>query len=294
MGIDLETLLILAVLAFILFGPEKLPEYAATLGKFVAKMRQATSEMTRQYQDQNPFRVPPGADPAAGPGIRLPLLPANRDPGFRLLPQMRPASQGRSLPAAAPAAGADGQAEPPPAPEPMQVADPRIRPLHDEEIDAALAIINQAALAYKGVIPADCWQEPYMPEAELRAEIADGVDFWGYEDEGRLLGVMGRQDLVGRDPHPPRLRGPRGPTPGRGGPPVNPSPGTGIPGPVLVGTWAAAWWAIRFYEKHGFKLVTQEEKDRLLRTYWTISPRQVETSVVLADPKWLASGAHAG
>ncbi len=67
-----------------------------------------------------------------------------------------------------------------------------------------------------------------------------------------------------------------------------------IPDPVLVGTWAAAWWAIRFYEKHGFRLVTQEEKDRLLNTYWTISPRQVETSVVLADPKWLASGAHAG
>ena len=106
MGLDLETLIILAVLAFILFGPEKLPEYAATLGKFVAKMRQATTEMTRQYQDQNPFQLSPGADPAGGPGIHLPLLPANRDPGFRLLPQMRPAPQGRSLPAAAPAAGA--------------------------------------------------------------------------------------------------------------------------------------------------------------------------------------------
>ena len=126
-----------------------------------------------------------------------------------------------------------------------------------------------------------------MPEAELRAEIAAGVNFWGYEDEGRLLGVMGRQDLVEVtlirhayvDPAAQRQ-------------------GVGarllayllqeIPGPVLVGTWAAAWWAIRFYEKHGFRLVTQEEKDRLLNTYWTISPRQVETSVVLADPKWLA------
>ncbi|MDP2044738.1 MAG: GNAT family N-acetyltransferase [Deltaproteobacteria bacterium] len=168
-----------------------------------------------------------------------------------------------------------------------------MRPLQDQEIDRALAIINQAALAYKGVIPADCWEEPYMPEAELRAEIAAGVNFWGYEDEGRLLGVMGRQDLVGVtlirhayvDPAAQRQ-------------------GVGarllaylledIPNPVLVGTWAAAWWAIRFYEKHGFRLVTQEEKDKLLRTYWTISPRQVETSVVLADPKWLALGVHAG
>ena len=132
-----------------------------------------------------------------------------------------------------------------------------------------------------------------MPEAELRAEIAAGVTFWAYEDEGRLLGVMGRQDLVGVtlirhayvDPAAQRQ-------------------GVGarllaylledISHPVLVGTWASAWWAIRFYEKHGFRLVIQEEKDRLLRTYWTISPRQVETSVVLADPKWLASGAHTG
>ena len=86
MGLDLETLVILAVLAFILFGPEKLPEYAATLGRFVAKMRQATTEMTRQYQDQNPFRLSPGADPAAGPGIHLPLLPATRAPELHLLP----------------------------------------------------------------------------------------------------------------------------------------------------------------------------------------------------------------
>src|SRR4030042_1182968 len=124
MGIDLETLLILAVLAFILFGPEKLPEYAAMLGKFVAKMRQATTEMTRQYQDQNPFHYPPE-------------------------PHLPPAY-------------------------------PRIRPLNREEIDRALTIINQAAIAYKGVIPADCWHEPYMPEADLRAEMAAGVTFWGY------------------------------------------------------------------------------------------------------------------
>jgi GNAT superfamily N-acetyltransferase len=166
-----------------------------------------------------------------------------------------------------------------------------IRPLRPDEIDAALAIINQAALAYKGVIPPDCWQEPYMPEEELRAEIAAGVDFWSYEAEGRLLGVMGRQDLMEVtlirhayvDPGAQR----------RGvGSRLLAHLLNAIPAPVLVGTWAAAWWAIRFYEKHGFELVSPEEKNRLLQTYWTISPRQVETSVVLADPKWLASQLH--
>ena len=129
----------------------------------------------------------------------------------------------------------------------LPVAYPRIRPLKDDEIDRALEIINQAALAYKGVIPADCWQEPYMPEAELRAEMAAGVNFWGYETEEGLVGVMGRQDLKDVtlirhayvDPAAQRQ-------------------GVGarllayllqeIPGPILVGTWAAAWWAIRFYE----------------------------------------------
>ena len=162
------------------------------------------------------------------------------------------------------------------------------RPLRYDEIDAALTIINQAALAYKGVIPPDCWQEPYMPEAELRAEIADGVDFWGYEAEARLVAVMGRQDLQDVtlirhayvDPGVQR----RGLGAGLLAHLLN-----AIPGPVLVGTWAAAWWAIRFYQKHGFQLVSPDEKDRLLRTYWTISPRQVETSVVLADPKWFAA-----
>jgi GNAT superfamily N-acetyltransferase len=168
-----------------------------------------------------------------------------------------------------------------------------IRPLRPSEIDTALTIINRAAQAYKGVIPADCWQEPYMPEAELLAEIAAGVNFSGYGDEGRLLGVMGRQDLgevtLIRHAyvHPEAQR-----------------QGVGtrllaylleaIPGPALVGTWAAAWWAIRFYEQHGFRLVSPEAKDRLLNTYWSISPRQVETSVVLANPRWLGLHRQAG
>jgi GNAT superfamily N-acetyltransferase len=155
-----------------------------------------------------------------------------------------------------------------------------IRPLKPGELDRALTIINQAALAYKGVIPPDCWQEPYMPEEELRAEIAAGVDFWTCEAEGRLVGVMGRQDrgdvtLIRHayvDPEAQR----------RGvGARLLTHLLEATQGPVLVGTWAAAWWAIRFYGKHGFRLVIPAEKDRLLNTYWTISPRQVETSVVL-------------
>jgi len=307
MGIDFETLLILVVLAFILFGPEKLPEYAATLGKFVAKLRQATTEMTRQYE--NPFQYPPEPTPANSPEPRLagaltmiqspspevesscPYCQGKVGQHFTYCPKCGHRLREDHYP---PPPQQPDQAAPPetaPGSEPSQQfaqaqpAYPLVRLLRHDEIDRALTIINQAALAYKGVIPADCWQEPYMPEEELRVEIAAGVNFWAYEVEGRLLGVMGRQDLgevslirhAYVDPGAQRQ-------------------GVGarlltqilqeVPGPVLVGTWAAAWWAIRFYEKHGFRLVTQEEKDRLLRTYWTISPRQVETSVVLADPKW--------
>ncbi len=156
-----------------------------------------------------------------------------------------------------------------------------IRPLQPQEIDVALAIINQAAQAYKGVIPADCWQEPYMPEEELHAEIAAGVEFASCMGAGDLLGVMGQQDkgevtlIRHAYVHPQAQRQ------GVGARLLNHLMEE-ISGPVLVGTWAAAWWAIRFYEKHGFKLVDPETKDRLLRTYWTISDRQVETSVVLS------------
>jgi GNAT superfamily N-acetyltransferase len=164
-----------------------------------------------------------------------------------------------------------------------------IRPLRDDEVALALAIINAAAeAAYKGVIPDDCWCEPYMPEEELRAEIAAGVDFCACEADGTVLGVMGRQPLseVTLIRHAYVL-------------PTAQQQGIGarllghlrqdVEAPVLVGTWAAAWWAIRFYEKHGFKLVTPAEKDRLLRRYWTISDRQVETSVVLGDERWFGS-----
>jgi GNAT superfamily N-acetyltransferase len=157
-----------------------------------------------------------------------------------------------------------------------------IRPCRDDERPAVLAIVNAAAEAYRGVIPADRWHEPYMEAAELDAEIAAGVAFWGYEEGGELVGVMGIQpvgdvDLI-RHAYvmPGRQRG------GVGSVLLAHIRGRGDR-PMLVGTWAAADWAIRFYERHGFELVSPERKTVLLRTYWSIPDRQIETSVVLTD-----------
>jgi N-acetylglutamate synthase-like GNAT family acetyltransferase len=160
-----------------------------------------------------------------------------------------------------------------------------IRRCGEADVPAMFAIINDAAQAYRGVIPADRWHEPYMPEAELRAEIAAGVVFWGAEREGRLVGVMGLQDVL----DVALIRHAYVATAARG---------EGIGGallrhlvdqtdrPLLVGTWAAATWAIRFYERHGFALTSPAEKERLLRRYWSIPDRQIETSVVLVDERW--------
>jgi GNAT superfamily N-acetyltransferase len=157
-----------------------------------------------------------------------------------------------------------------------------IRPCRDDERPAMLEIINAAAEAYRGVIPADRWHDPYMPAAELDSEIADGVEFWGYEDGDGLAGVMGIQPV--RDVtlirhayvDPGRQRG------GIGGALLDHLLGRATM-PMLVGTWAAAEWAIRFYERHGFELVSPARKTELLKTYWTIPERQIETSVVLAQ-----------
>jgi GNAT superfamily N-acetyltransferase len=158
-----------------------------------------------------------------------------------------------------------------------------IRPCRDDERNAILAIINAAAEAYRGVIPADRWHEPYMTARELDDEIAAGVRFWGYEADGDLIGAMGVQALRDVDlirhayvlPDKQRrgvgaalLEHLRGASDRR----------------LLVGTWAAADWAIGFYRRHGFELVAPEQKNALLRTYWTIPERQVQTSVVLANP----------
>ena len=166
----------------------------------------------------------------------------------------------------------------------------RIRLCHDDERGAILAIVNAAAEAYRGVIPGDRWHEPYMAAAALDAEIASGVAFWGYEADGALVGVMGVQpvrdvDLVRHAYVLPAHQG------------------RGVGGALLehlqrrstrrtlVGTWAAAEWAIRFYERHGFERVGPQRTAVLLKEYWSIPARQIETSVVLAWPPLDAGGA---
>jgi GNAT superfamily N-acetyltransferase len=156
-----------------------------------------------------------------------------------------------------------------------------------DELDFELiwSIINDGAQAYKGVIPSDGWTEPYMSRDQLRAEIEDGVMFWGYEEDKALKGVMGIQQVE----HVTLIRHAYVRTDSQ-------KRGIGgrllshlrklAHGPVLIGTWADAVWAIRFYEKHGFRVVTPEQKERLLKRYWSIPDRQAETSVVLADSTW--------
>jgi GNAT superfamily N-acetyltransferase len=158
-----------------------------------------------------------------------------------------------------------------------------IRLCREDETAAILAIINAAAESYRGVIPADRWHQPYMPAAELEAEKAAGVLFWGYEAQGVLTGVMGIQPV--RDVHLIRHAYvlPTFQRAGAGRALLHHLRST-TTGPMLVGTWAAAAWAIRFYERHGFCRVSDAARDRLLRTYWTIPVRQIETSVVLANP----------
>jgi GNAT superfamily N-acetyltransferase len=157
----------------------------------------------------------------------------------------------------------------------------KIRPCRDDERGAILAIVNAAAEAYRGVIPADRWHEPYMPADELDAEIEAGVVFWGYEDDGELVGIMGIQPLEDVDliRHAYVLPDRQGR--GIGGELLEQLTGS-VTRRMLVGTWAAAQWAIRFYERHGFELLPRDEGAALLRTYWTIPERQIDTSVVLA------------
>ena len=155
-----------------------------------------------------------------------------------------------------------------------------IRRCRPDEHGEILAIVNAAAEAYRGQIPADCFHDPYMTREALEREIAAGVAFWGQDVDGVLAGVMGLQQV--RDVELIRHAY------------VRPShQGSGIGGklldhfrreakrPMLVGTWADATWAIRFYEHHGFELVPRAETPALLRKYWTIGDRQIETSVVL-------------
>jgi N-acetylglutamate synthase-like GNAT family acetyltransferase len=155
-----------------------------------------------------------------------------------------------------------------------------IRQCTASDVPEIFAIVNDAARAYRGVIPPDRWHEPYMPLAELKEEIAAGVTFRGCEDGGRLVGIMGMQPvkdvtLIRHAYVRTELRGR-----GIGGKLLAHLLGQ-IEGRILVGTWQAAEWAVKFYQKRGFQLVSEAEKNRLLKIYWDIPERQIETSVVL-------------
>ncbi len=157
-----------------------------------------------------------------------------------------------------------------------------IRKCLDSEFDIIYGIINDSAQAYKGVIPMDCWKEPYMSRGELQGEINEGVLFWGCENEGELVGVMGIQHVqnVTLIRHAYVLTARR--NQGFGGELLSYLL-TQTSCPILVGTWADATWAIHFYEKYGFESVTAKEKDRLLKKYWSVPERQIRSSVVLVD-----------
>ena len=160
-----------------------------------------------------------------------------------------------------------------------------IRICTNQDFERIWAIINDGARAYKGIIPNDFWTEPYMSSSKLQHEIDEGVVFWGYEDAGTLAGVMGLQQV--RDVTLIRHAYVRTSSQKRGiGALLLSHLRELAKGPVLIGTWADAVWAIRFYEKHGFQMVSPREKNQLLRKYWTIPDRQIETSVVLADSMW--------
>lgn len=157
----------------------------------------------------------------------------------------------------------------------------QIVPLLPAHRATVLTIINDAARAYKGVIPHDRWKEPYMSAEELASEIEAGVQFYGLVQEGTVLGIAGIQhcdevDLIRHCYVSTRFQ--RG---GIGSALLRYLVGLTHTSKVLVGTWEDAVWAIQFYQRHGFELVSREEKDRLLQRYWNIPERQIETSVVL-------------
>ena len=167
-----------------------------------------------------------------------------------------------------------------------------IRRCTESDFETIYRIINDAAAAYKGVIPEDRWHEPYMPRDELEGEIRDGVEFWGYEEGEGLLGIMGVQDrgevTLIRHSYVRTSAQKRG----IGGRLLRHLEAMSNK-PVLIGTWASATWAISFYEKNGYTLLPEEEKEVLLRRYWSIPERQIETSIVMADRRWIAAHSEA-
>lgn len=161
-----------------------------------------------------------------------------------------------------------------------------IVPVKDSDFTIVHEIINDGASAYKGVIPSDRWHEPYMSVEELQAQINDGVKFWCYLDGEKIIGVMGIQDKgdVTLIRHAYVRTAAR--NKGIGGKLLQ-HLSTLVSTPILIGTWADAAWAVSFYKKHGFRLVSFNEKEQLLRKYWNIPLRQIDTSVVLASANWV-------
>ena len=155
----------------------------------------------------------------------------------------------------------------------------------NKDFDTIYEIINEASIAYRGIIPTDRWKEPYMSKEELKTQISEGVEFWNYEEDKEILGVMGIQfkDDVTLIRH--AYVRTTAQQKGIGGKLLKHLAGMAET-PILIGTWADASWAIRFYKKHDFRLLSDEEKNRLLKIYWAIPERQVETSIVLASEDW--------
>jgi GNAT superfamily N-acetyltransferase len=166
-----------------------------------------------------------------------------------------------------------------------------IRKSGEADFAVILAVVNAAALAYRGIIPADRWHEPYMSAHALAGEISAGVAFWVAEDDGRVVSVMGVQDRgeVALVRH--AYTAPAAQRQGVGTQLLRHVEGL-TDKPILIGTWADASWAVAFYQRNGYALVSGDEKDRLLRTYWSIPARQVETSVVLASRGWAEGLQH--
>ncbi len=168
---------------------------------------------------------------------------------------------------------------------------PMIRTCTTAELETVLSVINDGACAYEGVIPADCFHAPYMSGEELMQGIAQGIRFYVYQGGEEILGVMGIQDV--QDVTLIRHAYVRSSCQGQGiGAALLQHLRQMSTKPMLIGAWADAVWAIRFYERHGFDLVSSSEKNRLLKSYWTVSSRQIATSVVLADEQWRDRIAH--
>jgi GNAT superfamily N-acetyltransferase len=166
-----------------------------------------------------------------------------------------------------------------------------IRKSVEADFAAILAIVNDAAQAYRGVIPADRWHDPYMATDELEKEISGGVLFWVAEQEGRLSGVMGIQDKGDVTLVRHAYVAPNTQRTGVGTRLLRHLEGI-VDKPILIGTWADASWAIEFYLRNGFTVLPNDDKDHLLRKYWSIPARQIETSVVLADGQWMKAHAR--